>query len=127
MNIDYRVRNSIYCTPASRALSAAQLLNGPSHARLTHTTAYAISVLLSGRTVHGKQGLPFWYLGFAGRETTAIQSSHIIFGNPIQEDQDQKQMIIEDPNLSYLIQAAAAAAIIHSIDDLLERKKRVLE
>jgi hypothetical protein len=35
MNIDYRVRNSIYCTPASRALSAAQLLNGPSHARLT--------------------------------------------------------------------------------------------
>jgi hypothetical protein len=37
MNIDYRVRNSIYCTPASRALSAAQLLNGPSHARLTQT------------------------------------------------------------------------------------------
>jgi hypothetical protein len=35
MNIDYSVRNSIYCTPASRALSAAQLLNGPSHARLT--------------------------------------------------------------------------------------------
>jgi hypothetical protein len=35
MNIDYRVRNSIYCTLASRALSAAQLLNGPSHARLT--------------------------------------------------------------------------------------------
>jgi hypothetical protein len=35
MNIDHGVRNSIYCTPASRALSAAQLLNGPSHARLT--------------------------------------------------------------------------------------------
>jgi hypothetical protein len=35
MNIDYRVRNSIYCTPASQALSAAQLLNGPSYARLT--------------------------------------------------------------------------------------------
>jgi hypothetical protein len=91
-----------------------------------HTTAYAIFILLSGRTVHGKQGLPFWYLGFAGRETV-IQSSHIIFGNPIQEDQDQKQMIIEDPNFSYLIQTAAAVAIIQSIDDLLERKKRVLE
>jgi hypothetical protein len=36
-------------------------------------------------------------------------------------------MIIEDPNFSHLIQAAAAAAIIHFIDDLLERKKRVLE
>jgi hypothetical protein len=35
MNIDYCVRNSIYCTLAARALSAAQLLNGPSHARLT--------------------------------------------------------------------------------------------
>jgi hypothetical protein len=45
MNIDYRVRNSIYCTPASRALSAAQLLNGPSHARLTISPFFAAHVL----------------------------------------------------------------------------------
>jgi hypothetical protein len=51
MNIDYRVRNSIYCTPASRALSAAQLLNGPSHARLTHTTHHTMASSEGSATV----------------------------------------------------------------------------